>query len=301
MTLWRRWLQQPQTVWARRALFQVHVWTGIAIGLYVSLISLSGSILVFRVELSNAFAPGPRIVTASGPRLDQTALEAAARRAHPEHTVAQIWEPKTPEQAVEVTLTRDGERTVRLFDPYRGEDLGPAVPLGLRVLRTLLDFHDTLMFGDSGKRANAFGGLLTAVLCLTGLVIWWPGVSRWFKSLTLPRAVSWKRFAWNLHSAIGFWSVAFLLMWGVTGLYLGYQEPFMNLVDYLEPFDEVNFTVRRGDEVLTWLGRLHFGRYGGMPMKIGWAIVGLAPAGLFVTGVVMWWNRVLRGVAARGV
>ena len=42
-----------------------------------------------------------------------------------------------------------------------------------------------------------------------------------------------------------------------------------------------------------WLGRLHFGRYGGLPMKTAWA-VGLAPAALFVTGAIMWWQRVVR-------
>ena len=25
-----------------------------------------------------------------------------------------------------------------------------------------------------------------------------------------------------------------------------------------------------------------------------WAVVGLAPAGMFVTGAMMWWNRVVR-------
>ena len=51
------------------------------------------------------------------------------------------------------------------------------------------------------------------------------------------------------------------------------------------------------DRVLGWLARLHFGRFGGMPMKIAWAVCGLVPVALFVTGVVMWWNRVLRASA----
>jgi uncharacterized iron-regulated membrane protein len=50
------------------------------------------------------------------------------------------------------------------------------------------------------------------------------------------------------------------------------------------------------------MGRLHFGRrVWGMPGKILWAAVGLAPAVLFITGGVMWWNRVLRaGVRSSG-
>jgi uncharacterized iron-regulated membrane protein len=43
----------------KRALFQVHLWIGIGIGLYVMLISLSGSVIVFRRELDRAVCPGP--------------------------------------------------------------------------------------------------------------------------------------------------------------------------------------------------------------------------------------------------
>ena len=53
MNLWQRWLRQPQRVWLRRAMFQVHLWTGIAIGLYVVMLSLTGSVLVYRIELGN--------------------------------------------------------------------------------------------------------------------------------------------------------------------------------------------------------------------------------------------------------
>ena len=35
----------------RRVLFQLHLWTGIGVGLYVVLISLTGSIVVFRREV----------------------------------------------------------------------------------------------------------------------------------------------------------------------------------------------------------------------------------------------------------
>jgi len=48
-----------------------------------------------------------------------------------------------------------------------------------------------------------------------------------------------------------------------------------------------------GDAILQWFGKLHFGNFGGIPIKILWTLFGLAPAFLFVTGGLMWWNRVL--------
>ena len=56
------WLRRPKSVWLRKALFQIHLWTGIALGLYVFVISITGSAIVFRNELYNSLWPGPRIV-----------------------------------------------------------------------------------------------------------------------------------------------------------------------------------------------------------------------------------------------
>jgi uncharacterized iron-regulated membrane protein len=52
VTRWQRWVRQPKTLWLRRALFQIHLWAGLCLGLYVVVVSLSGSALVFRDELT---------------------------------------------------------------------------------------------------------------------------------------------------------------------------------------------------------------------------------------------------------
>jgi uncharacterized iron-regulated membrane protein len=87
---------------------------------------------------------------------------------------------------------------------------------------------------------------------------------------------------------------AFILMWGISGIYLSFPDPFTNLVDYLQPFDANSREIRSGDEVLAWLARIHFGRAYGTSVKWLYTILGLVPAVLFVTGGIMWWNRVLK-------
>jgi uncharacterized iron-regulated membrane protein len=49
-----------------------------------------------------------------------------------------------------------------------------------------------------------------------------------------------------------------------------------------------------GDLVMAWISPLHVGNFGGMPIRIVWLVVGLAPAVLFVTGFILWWTRVVR-------
>ena len=43
---WEQWVQRPQGLWVRKAVFQVHLWIGIGVGLYIFLISVSGSLIV---------------------------------------------------------------------------------------------------------------------------------------------------------------------------------------------------------------------------------------------------------------
>ncbi len=49
-----------------------------------------------------------------------------------------------------------------------------------------------------------------------------------------------------------------------------------------------------GDALLSWVPALHTGAFGGMPVKILYALLGLVFPLLFVTGFVMWWLRVVR-------
>jgi uncharacterized iron-regulated membrane protein len=56
MSIWQQWVQQPQRVWLRRASFQIHLWTGLALGIYIVVLSLTGSALVYRRELDVWFA-----------------------------------------------------------------------------------------------------------------------------------------------------------------------------------------------------------------------------------------------------
>jgi len=290
---------------ARRILFQIHLWTGIAIGLYVAVLSLTGSVLVYRNELYRAFSPTPMVVQGSGEPLDVAALERAARRAYPGYEVTEVRAGETANHAVEIALRRGDDAKRRLLHPFTGEDLGNPVPAGFRFTAWLLDLHDNLLAGDRGRQINGGGALLLLLLGTTGAVIWWPGSATWRRSLRVDWRANWKRLNWSLHNALGIWSVAFILLWGVTGAYLCFPDLFAAGFDAIEPFDAANPADRVGDRIQYWLAYLHFGRLGGRGIpgcgrglcdsttKVVWAAFGLVPPLLFVTGALMWWNRVL--------
>jgi len=57
MSFLRTFVHHPRKLWLRRAFFQIHLWAGVLLSLYIVMIAVTGSILVFRIELTKALLP----------------------------------------------------------------------------------------------------------------------------------------------------------------------------------------------------------------------------------------------------
>jgi len=278
MTPWQRWVQRPQSLWVRKAFFQVHLWVGIGVGIYVMAISISGSALVYRREITRKYSRKTvAVADTGGLRLSGEELEQDVRRAYPAYEVFSIREPERRDRPADVILGRTNTRIERLFDPYTGTDLGDPESGADRLFQWLVDLHDNLLSGLTGRLVNGMGALLVTLLSLTGAILWWPGIKNWRRSVTINGKANFARFNWDVHSAIGFWCSLFVFVWGISGIWLCFPGA-------------LNFLV--AGEPRFWITRLHFGRFNG-PTEALWTILGLVPAILAGTGAVMWWNRVL--------
>jgi len=270
MSFAEKWLRRPQTTWIRKAVFQVHLWAGICLGLYVVVVCASGSAVVFRDDLYDVFESW----TSAGPTGLQRHL----------------------------------------------------ITFGYKAMKWFGDLHGSLFMGPSGFIVNAIGGFLLSALCLTGLVVWWPGIANWRRGLTIRRGLGWKRLVFDLHSATGIWTFAILLMWGMTGGYFVFPQPFRAVVNYYTPINPPRVAgtastanaapkggppaggprtgrrrrpLTKGARILQGFSAAHYGTFGGWPVKTLWFLVGLVPLLLVATSLLMWWNRVINPALLR--
>jgi len=229
-SIWERWLYRPEKLRLHRWLFQFHLWLGMLAALYIFIMSLSGSMIVFRNELEGSAV-----------------------------------------------------RSSKLF------------PLAER----LVDLHDNLLLGSSGRLVNGVGALSLTMLCLTGLILWWPGIQHWRRSMTVNVKATFPRLNWDLHNALGFWFFLLLSLWAISGVYFGFPDIFNSLVDFLEPTTATH-PVQFGQIIISRLTNLHFGRFG-WPIELLWVVLGLLPAILSFTGVFMCCHRIFarKGVSLR--
>jgi len=287
---WQRWIRQPQMLGWRRFTVQLHLWIGLALGLYLVVLSVSGSLSVLRPDVHRWFVP--RTVAVEGTRLTGDALQEAVRRTYPQYEVTNVFERRRPDTPVMVTLELDGEVVERLFDPYAARDLGLTYPPITEAIEWVVDLHDNLLTGTTGRTVNGIGALLFLTLAITGAIVWWPGISRVGHSMLPGKPAKSARFARRLHNAVGFWTLALILLWAVTAVYFSFPDPFEATIDYFDK--DLTDDRRPGDWLVRGLVNLHFGRSWGMTVKVLWVVLGLVPAMLFITGGITWWARVVR-------
>jgi uncharacterized iron-regulated membrane protein len=290
MNGWQRWVKAPQTLWFRRALFQIHLWLGIGVGLYVLMISVTGSAIVLRPQFSRWFIPS-EVPSTAGTELKGDALEARIAQVYRDYEIVMTVPSPRKGRATYVLLKEDGEEVPHFFDQFTGADLGPSFPWQVATVEWLTDLHDNLLLGREGRRLNGWGGVLLLAMMISGLVIWWQGSRRWHDGLRITRQSA-RSFNWQLHNFVGFWSLILMFAWGVTAIYFAWSEPFDMFIDWID--DDV-YDADRPDGFLRLLIDIHFGRFRGLLWaNVLWIFLGLLPAVMFITGFILWYKRVLR-------
>src|SRR5437762_12801387 len=84
--------KQPKPTFLRRALFQIHLWTGVGVGLYMVFISLTGAAVVFRRDLNQTLLGNipAKEVAADAPRLPEADFRAAILKQYPGYTITRV-------------------------------------------------------------------------------------------------------------------------------------------------------------------------------------------------------------------
>ena len=163
----------------RRLLVQVHLWVGVASGLYIVVVCLTGAALVFRIDLQRARHPHLFTPRASGLLADPVRVMERVSRAYPDHRLSGVEAPTSRRPTYLAYVTRGREFVTVLIDPVSVEILGelPNDPLVESIQR----LHFDLMAGRTGRTLNGIGAVCILVMCATGCVIWWPGRKHWLR------------------------------------------------------------------------------------------------------------------------
>lgn len=209
---------------ARRIASWTHLYLGLVTGLVLSVVGVTGTVLVFHDEIDALLAPElHRVEAAPGAQtapLDR--VVAAAGSYEPGHTPSYVRLPRHPGESAEIWT--DGEAGPAVFvDPYTAEALGSTTG---SLTDWLFELHVELFAGEVGHWVVGSSAVALILMLLSGLVLWWPKAYRWARALfDLPRG-SWRRINYRLHEMSGAWSTVGLLVLAVTGASLVFHDAF---------------------------------------------------------------------------
>ena len=222
----------------RQLNFQIHLWVGIILSLYMIVIAVTGAILVFRAEFEALIGLKPwQGIQATGPVADLTAVIGNVKAAYPRGQLMAVFTPTEGEPTF-VALVQSFERSrteIRVAaDPTTGKIMGE-FPRKESWLSVVTRLHETLLIGPGGRRINGYGAAFLLLLNITGMVVWWPGIQTWVRALKVDFRRTWRRINFDLHRAAGFWTLALTSFWAISGVYFGWPAQTFRWVDKISP------------------------------------------------------------------
>jgi uncharacterized iron-regulated membrane protein len=227
-------MKQQKTI--RNWAFILHRYLGLVVGIIIAVVGLTGSLLVFSPEIATAQIKSslPKII----PQKERLPLEVLYNRvevyarnidsnftsidqfAISEHRFFQPDEPTYFGYS-------DSENNLHLIfvNPYTAEIIGDETNTSYsdRFWEWTLELHESLLAGKWGLYLVGLVGLLTTVLCLTGILLW-PGWRKLINGFKIKWKGHIKRRNFDLHKVVGIITSAFLAMATFTGFCWNYSD-----------------------------------------------------------------------------
>jgi uncharacterized iron-regulated membrane protein len=352
----------------RTLVLTLHRYLGFAIGVLLTIVGLTGSLLVFYPEIDHALIENQ--VGAIVPQADVLPVSVLIDRVktlygnQPDFQVNYLMTREVP--YIAWVQWQDNPSTEVFINPYTGAILGSRVH-ETSFFGRLFALHYQLLAGQVGMTIIGIVAFLFVILSLTGIALW-PGWRKFWLGFKIKWNAHPQRKNFDIHKVAGIATAFFFLLTAGTGFVWNFydhakpilyaatltpkpsepvskpianqtplnidgllnkadavmpeamttmlyfpQKPeevlqvrkrqpqentrfgltFISLDQYSGEVVQVQDALKpnAADRFLNSFQPLHFGTFGGLPTRILYIFVGLAPLILFITGSVMWWHR----------
>jgi uncharacterized iron-regulated membrane protein len=204
----------------KRVYYITHLWLGLILGLYFSIIGISGSLLIFGREIDLWLNPQLLRVQPQGERAPLSAVLAKFRERHPQVQPSYINFPTTPDGVYSIRLGPNQASQLYVYqNPFTGDVIGERTRAG-HLYGFLCYLHFYLLFGQAGWNANGYGAILLTALLLTGVWLWWPnrgaGSLVWRSRFRIKTQMGLKKLLYDIHNVAGIYPLAFSLIFTLT-------------------------------------------------------------------------------------
>ncbi|NYR13354.1 PepSY domain-containing protein [Pseudoalteromonas sp. MIP2626] len=224
----------------RKTLFKIHSWVALIAIIPLIVISITGSVLVFKSEIDGLLMPNSHFVVKALPeRLPIDKLIAKTERTYPNYIVAS-WEIFNDDTADRVYLIKRGtEQWAKLhLNQYTGDILSEPVGTSHYFTDWFLELHYTFLLNDfknlpgqTGTVLGFFFAVFLLVLGISGLIIYRKFWRRLFSvrwRATLQIVLS------DIHKMTGVLGSPIIIILAITGGYFNWAVWYHETIEHAQ-------------------------------------------------------------------
>ncbi|WP_343990248.1 PepSY-associated TM helix domain-containing protein [Kangiella japonica] len=209
---------------------KIHKWLGIALSLWLFLVTLTGTLLLYKNEL----------LKLQYPQLEQQ------DKANQQQAIRVLESGALSEQERYAFVPTDLHPWIESIDDNRGRlyyspegDLLLHRPRYGDWISWFVEFHHHLLLDDFGEELQGILGLLALIVMITGLIKWWPK-GRFKKrdiaiTFSRPTKKKWGQTLWQSHRSLSVVLFLPMLLLVLTGIGMIYSASFNSGLNILFP------------------------------------------------------------------
>ena len=202
--------------------YAIHKWCGLIAGLFILMLSITGTMLLFNDEIDTATNADMVKVDPAGVRLSADNLVNSLVRQYPDASLSSTFlYPGVPDRAPMTELSLDGTRWWVYQNPATGAVLGKR-ERNETLMKKVLHIHEHLTLGQTGHAILLVVGIALILMVLTGLWHYRNSLLSVFKIGVRNKNTYLANS--DLHKLTGVLSFIFLLLMAVTGSFMHWEK-----------------------------------------------------------------------------
>ncbi len=219
---------------------KLHLWFGLSVGLIVCIVSLTGTMYVFKDEIQGILRKDVLYVQASTitekPISVELLKEKVSLETNEKYPVSSVEVPLDKNRSYEFFIYEKDKKGWNYFNEvkinkliyvnqYTGEILG-VYDEKYDLFPILKSIHWSLLLkSDWGEYVVGIPVVLFIIMLITGIILWWPKNRNARKSrlsFDWKNVKTWKRKNYDLHNVLGFYASFIALLISLSGIYFSY-------------------------------------------------------------------------------
>ncbi len=204
-----------------KTMYKIHKWSGLIVGLFIFLLGVSGSILVFNQELEEyGRADYLKVDNTQPVDIDKAYQTVSSKFKNWDTRIEQFSE--NPSATLVFGLRRATQRLTVFVHPANGKILSQA-DSEKTIVKWILKLHYSLHAGAAGKTVVFISGCLFLISLITGLIIYRRAIVAVLLFKPTFSNKNKRAFASSLHRYVGVWAVFINLVIVISGLFISFD------------------------------------------------------------------------------